>query len=125
MGYGYFITPAACLGSNSQAFLNFGCRENTGTPTPQPASSMLTKNMSAGAAADSVIAAPLGIASSGRPSRAAVILERRQVGERTLSRLSLLTVRYDRRADVHFAFTVIACFSIFFRVLALWFWRPL
>jgi len=46
------------------------------------------------------------------------------VVERTfawISRFRRLTVRYERRADIHFAFTLIACSLICFKALTTWF----
>lgn len=48
----------------------------------------------------------------------------RWVVERTfawISRFRRLTVRYERRADIHLAFTTIACSLICFRALKTWF----
>lgn len=48
----------------------------------------------------------------------------RWVVERTFAWISLfrrLTVRYERRADIHLAFTTIACSLICFRALKTWF----
>ncbi|MDR3440954.1 MAG: IS5/IS1182 family transposase, partial [Telmatospirillum sp.] len=38
-----------------------------------------------------------------------------------LSRFRRLTVRYERRADIHLAFTLFACSLICFRALSTWF----
>ncbi|MFB9870918.1 transposase [Acetobacter farinalis] len=48
----------------------------------------------------------------------------RWVAERTfawISRLRRLTVRYERRVDIHLAFTTIASSPICFRALKTWF----
>ena len=41
-----------------------------------------------------------------------------------LSRFRRLTVRYERRADIHLAFTTLACAIICFRALSKWFETP-